>query len=143
MKATFDSHSEEFRRKFLKAAEEMPGTAEKYLKRSGNKMKKMVKEEIKSQGLDSGKSHKNKLTSFSSKVVGFSGLNLVYQLIGKAKHFGLIERGHTIVTPGGRTVGFKQGYHFLDKAVKRFVASGEIEKNLKNCWKNFQRILGG
>lgn len=141
MKATFDTNSEEFRRKFLAAAEQMPGTAEKYLKQAGGQLKKMTKQEIQSQGLDSGKSHKNKLTSFSSKVVGFSGLNLVYQLIGKAKHFGLIERGHTIVTPGGRTVGFKSGYHFLDKAVLKFKGQKIIEKKLKACWKAFQRGL--
>ena len=37
----------------------------------------------------------------------------------KSPHFHLIEHGHEQVTPGGRHVGYVQGYKILDAEAKR------------------------
>jgi hypothetical protein len=117
-----------FRQQLAEVANEYPATAEKHLRRIGNKFKKIIKE----KSPDSGQNHKNKLNkSWKSEVKGFSGEALSMDIWSTSPHFHLVDRGHKLVGKNGTTLGFVQGKHFLASTaqeVEAEVVPAEIEK---------------
>jgi len=127
-----------FKQSLVEIAETFSDTAEKHLNACGNKLKK----ELKQNTPDSGTDHKKKLNkSWKSETVGYSGKDLEYRLWNKAPHVGLVDRGHMVVTKGGKVHGFVQGTHFIDKTTKEFEASGAIDKELTKFAKDVQKKL--
>ena len=132
----FDFKSlEEFNQQLADIANEYPGTAEKHLRRIGNKFKKIIKE----KSPDSGTDHKGKLNkSWKSEVKGFSGEALSMDIWSTSPHFHLVDRGHKLVGKNGAVLGFVQGKHFLAATAQEIeaeVVPTEIEKMYKDISK--------
>lgn len=126
---------EDITKDIVEAANEFPGTAEKHLRRVGNKMKKMLKD----ASSDSGYKHKKKLKdSWKSEVVGYNGAELRYDIGSESPHFHLVEYGHRQVTRSGVFLRFVPGTHFLEKTaqeVEKNVAPVEMDKFFKDITK--------
>jgi Bacteriophage protein of unknown function (DUF646). len=122
------ANMEEFKQQIADVANQFPATAEKHLKKIGNKFKKIVKQ----KSPDSGNDSKKKLNkSWKSEVKGYSGEELSMDIWSTSPHFHLVDRGHVQKTPGGRVTGFVQGKHFLEataQEVEAEVVPAEIEK---------------
>lgn len=116
-------------------------TAEKHLNRTGNKLKKIAKENTPNSPYE----HRKKLQkSWKSEVKGYTADELEYQLRNTSPHFHLVNRGHVMVTQSGKAVGFVQGRHFLEKSIAEFesqnIASTEFDKLAKDL---ARKIEGG
>lgn len=126
---------EDLTKDIAETANQFPGTAEKHLRRVGNKMKKMLKE----ASPDSGHDTKKKLSkSWKSEVIGYNGQELQYNIWSTSPHFHLVERGHRQVTRSGVFLRFTPGTHFLEKTaqeVEKNVAPAEMEKFFKDITK--------
>lgn len=116
-----------------------PDKAGNLLRRSGRDIRNKVIENVK-RDTDFNESQKQSLSKTSSynvsQVKGFGAKQYV-EVSAKAPHFHLVEHGHQMVTPrsrsyetaggnkktqtlynGGQNVGFVQGKHMMEKAVK-------------------------
>lgn len=136
----FDFSSlEEFKQQIAEVAKEYPGTSEKYLKRIGNKFKKIVRQ----KSPDSGHPTKRKLNkSWKSEIKGYSGDELSMDIWSTSPHFHLVDRGHRQVDMHGNVKGFVQGKHFLQataQEVEADVVPGEIER----LYNDISKKLGG
>lgn len=130
---------EDFAKDITEIANQFPGTAEKHLRRVGNKMKKMLKD----ASPDSGYKHKKKLKdSWHSEVIGYNGEDLKYNIWSESPHFHLVERGHRQITRTGVFLRFVPGSHFLEKTaqeVEKNVSPAEMEK----FFKDISKKIGG
>lgn len=133
-----------------KVAEEYSDTAEKHLKKTGNKLKKSAKAATPSGKpvyvTKDGKRVENKhyrhmKKRWKSEIIGLYGKDLEYQLRNTSPAFHLVDRGHVQKTPGGRVTGFVQGTHFFDGAVNAYEASGDYEKELEKFFDDVQKKL--
>ncbi|BAL85200.1 hypothetical protein SELR_pSRC500260 (plasmid) [Selenomonas ruminantium subsp. lactilytica TAM6421] len=124
------------------AANQAPATAEKYLKKAGNKLRKAAKD-ASPESHDQKKKSKHLKNRWSGKIKGMFGHDLEYDLRSKAPHYHLVERGHAKVTPNGRVVGFTPGTHFFEKAVQQFQSSGEVDKQLEKFFEEFKNQVEG
>lgn len=134
---------DEFLANLSAVSNEYVGTAEKHLRRTGNRLKRQVKANT-PEGeapADGTKKSKHMKDRWKSEVKGISGNDLEYDLFSTAPHFHLVERGHAKVTPGGRVVGFVPGKHFFQKTVQQFQASGEVDKQLEKFMKDIKGRL--
>lgn len=131
---------DELKANMTAAADVYLDTAEKHLKRTGNKLKKLAKEKTPS----SPYAHRKKLAkSWKSEVKGFTADQLEYQLRNTAPHYHLVERGHVLQSKSGNTIGFVQGRHFFEKAVSEFEASGIPEKEFDKLAKELAKKIEG
>lgn len=107
-------------KKFLK------GQGKKLQKETQNTAKRLIKERTGNyiKGIKSGKIYDFK-GAYSTRV--YSG----------ARHAGLIEYGHKIVTKSGKIKGYKTGYHVFEKAKNNFEDEfiGAVERHLNNICK--------
>ncbi|WP_369899747.1 HK97 gp10 family phage protein [Bacillus manliponensis] len=62
---------------------------------------------------------------------GYNG-DLVVRVFNSSSHAHLIEDGHRMVTHDGEEVGFVRGRKVLDKGIKQFEASGQMESMVSN-----------
>ena len=122
--------------KLLSAIEEFPGTAEKGLVTIGNKLKKECVNQT-PEG-STGKLKKG----WKHKVKGFNGSELTYELVNKHPVHHLLNSGHVKKTPGGRTVGYYEGQHYTEKAMKLF-ESQDLQPGLEKLTKKLIRKAGG
>lgn len=105
---------EEFTTKLTELQKRFPLEQEKAVKKSANKLKKILTAE----SPDSGSTHKRKLNkSWSVRMTGFRATTIQAEIYSRSPHFHLVERGHVIKTPSGQVKGFKQGTFFLKKTV--------------------------
>lgn len=130
----FDMHG--FDKDIRETINEYPGTAEKYLRKTGNKLWRMAKKATPvGPGMYRGRKTKHMKDMWRHTVVGTSGTELEYQLRSTAPHFHLVERGHQMVTPSGKYPanghGFVQGTHFFEKTEMEWEASGDMEKQFE------------
>lgn len=115
-------------------------TAEKHLNRTGNKLKKIVRENTP----NSPYAHRHKLAkSWKSEIKGLNADELEYQLRNTAPHFHLVERGHVLKTAKGKTIGFVQGKHFLEKSIAEFQAENIAEKEFDKLAKDLAKKIDG
>lgn len=127
-----------FRQQLADIANEYPATAEKHLRRIGNKFKKIIKE----KSPDSGKNHKNKLNkSWKSEVKGFSGEDLSMDIWSTSPHFHLVDRGHKLVGKNGVVLGFVQGKHFL-AATAQEIESDVVPAEIEKMYKDISKKIG-
>lgn len=140
MSADFEFNSlDEFKNQLASVANQFPGTCEKYLRRAGNKMKKLLVE----RSPDSGTDHKGKLKkSWKARVNGLKGDELTMDIWSTSPHFHLVDRGHVKKTKSGKVQGFVQGKHYLKKTadeIEQDVVPQEVEK----LYKDIAKKLGG
>ena len=134
---------EEFKNKLNLVCEEYTDTAEKHLKKAGNKLKKMAQENSPEDGTKQNKKRKKPLKkSWKGKITGIKTNEIQYELKSTARHYHLVERGHVQKTPSGKVTGFTQGKHFFEKTVQEFENSGEIEKELNKLMEEIKRKMG-
>ena len=100
----------------------------KYPDRSGDFLRKQAMETRKGIAAEarsavnvntSNKASLGKATNYKVSQVKGIGADQYVELTAKSPHFHLIEHGHEQVTPGGRHVGYVQGYKILDAEAKR------------------------
>ena len=123
---------------------EYPGTAEKYLRKTGNKLKNTAKAATPvGDGMYRGKKVKHMKDRWKAEVKGTSGTDLEYQLRSTAPHFHLVERGHVQTTPSGKYPanghGYVQGKYFFERSEKEWEASGDLEKNFDKMVGDFKK----
>lgn len=105
---------EEFTAKLTELQKKFPLEQEYSVRRSANKLRKIIINE----SPDSGTDHKLKLNkSWSVRMTGFRATTIQAEIYSKSPHFHLVERGHVIKTRSGKVKGFKQGTFFLKKTV--------------------------
>jgi len=130
---------EELAQDFESLVKRYPDKAGTLLRRSGRDIRNKVIENVK-HDTDFDETKKKSLARTSSynvsRVKGF-GIKQYVEVSAKAPHFHLVEHGHEMVTPrsrsyttaggnkkkvtlynGGQNVGFVQGRHMMEKAVK-------------------------
>lgn len=141
---------DEFCIKLDKVSDEYADTAEKHLKRTGNKLKRMAKAATpvgkpvymtKDGKKIENKRYKHMKNRWKYEIKGTSGNELEYQLRSKAPDFHLVERGHVQMTPGGKVTGFTQGKHFFDGVVNDYEAGGYYEKELEKFFDDVKKKL--
>lgn len=125
---------DEFQEKLNAVVNEYTETAEKHLKRAGNKLKKLAKE---NSPVKSGKLAK----SWKSKVTGISTDEIQYELKNKSKVYHLVERGHVQKDHKGNTIGFVQGKHFFENTVQAFQNSDVIQTELQKFFDDVKSKL--
>lgn len=92
---------------------EFPDDSEIVLKRSANRVIRVLKE----NSPDSGSEHKGKLNKSWRKEIEGYGKNIHANIYSTAPHFHLVDRGHKIIDKKGNEKGFVQGKHFLQKTI--------------------------
>lgn len=129
-------------------ADAYAATAEKYLRRAGNALKREAINRSPVGGTadtttkKTGRKRRNikKLKhSWKAVVTGTSGSQLEYRLRSTAPQYHLVERGHVQKTPGGRITGFTPGTHFFADTVAEFERSGVIETQLEKFFDDVKR----
>jgi bacteriophage protein of unknown function (DUF646) len=125
---------DEFKDKLNAVVNEYTETAEKHLKRAGNKLKKLAKE---NSPVKSGKLSK----SWNGKITGISTDEIQYELKNKSKVYHLVERGHTQKDHKGNTIGFVQGKHFFENTVQEFQNSDVMQTELQKFFDDIKNKL--
>lgn len=125
---------DEFKDKLNQVVNEYTETAEKHLKRAGNKLKKLAKE---NSPVKSGKLAK----SWNGKITGISTDEIQYELKNKSKVYHLVERGHTQKDHKGNTIGFVQGKHFFENTVQVFENSDVMKNELQKFFDDIKKKL--
>ena len=129
---------DEYKTHITVMANEFPATAEKHLKKIGNKFKKIVKE----KSPESGKDHKKKLKdSWKSEVKGYTGAELSMDIWSTSPHFHLVDRGHVQKDKNGVAKGFVQGKHFLE-ATAQEVESDVLPVEIEKLFNDISKKLG-
>ncbi len=142
MSAEIEFHGlEEFKAKLGAVMETYTETAEKHLKRAGNRLKKMAAENTPHGHERDGRKMKPLSKSWKGKITGISTGEIQYELRNTSKVYHLVERGHIQKTPSGRVTGFVQGKHFFDQTAKDFQASGIMEKELEKFMQDVKKKL--
>lgn len=126
---------DEFKDKLNQVVEEYTETAEKHLKRAGNKLKKLAKENTPVG--ETGKLSK----SWNGKITGISTDEIQYELKNKSKVYHLVERGHVQKDRKGNTIGFTQGKHFFDKTMQEFQNSDAMQEELQKFFDEIKNKL--
>ena len=126
---------DEFRDKLDSVVEEYTETAEKHLKRAGNKLKKLAKEN--SPIGETGKLAK----SWNGKITGLSTDEIQYELKNKSKVYHLVERGHVQKDHKGNAIGFVQGKHFFDATMQEFENSDVMQTELEKFFNDIKKKL--
>lgn len=116
----------EFQKDLLIVAEaSLPRESKKVMRKIGSKARTQVarkaRREVKKK---TGMYHKKWKRG---KVFKGHGGDLVVRVINSSPHAHLIEDGHRIVTPSGEEKGFVRGRKVLDKGIRQFEASGQME----------------
>ena len=125
---------DEFQEKLNDVVNEYTETAEKHLKRAGNKLKKLAKE---NSPVKSGKLAK----SWKSKITGISTDEIQYELKNKSKVYHLVERGHVQKDRRGNAIGFVQGKHFFENTVQAFENSDVMQEELQKFFDDVKSKL--
>lgn len=100
-----------------------PDRAGELLQKNAKQLRKDVVKEVKDLTDTDGSSKRSlaKAGSYAiSQVQGF-GTNQYVEISAKSPHFHLVEHGHDLVTHSGETIGFVQGKHMMENAVKKSV----------------------
>lgn len=109
-----------------------PDAAGELLRKDGRALRKKIvegaKESIKTKG--ESKRSLGKTGSYSvSQPMGYGSQQYV-EIAAKSPHFHLVEHGHNLVTKDGKTIGFVQGKHYLEKATKEY--EGDMEEHVSH-----------
>jgi hypothetical protein len=126
---------DEFQQKLESVVNEYTETAEKHLKRAGNKLKKLAKEN--SPVGETGKLSK----SWNGKITGISTEEIQYELKNKSKVYHLVERGHVQKDRKGNAIGFVQGKHFFEKTMQEFENSDVMKNELRKFFDDIKKKL--
>ena len=98
-----------------------PDRAGELLQKNAKQLRKDVVKEVKDLTDTDGSSKRSlaKAGSYAiSQVQGF-GTNQYVEISAKSPHFHLVEHGHDLVTHSGETIGFVQGKHMMENAVRK------------------------
>lgn len=125
---------DDFLKNLTSVSDDYAETAEKHLRKAGNKLKKAAKEATPEK---TGKLKK----SWISAVKGEKGSDIEYQLRNKDPVYHLIERGHVQKTPSGRVTGYVQGKYFFEQAEKAFEDSGATETEFEKFFDDVKKKL--
>lgn len=126
---------DEFQQKLNSVVNEYTETAEKHLKRAGNKLKKLAKEN--SPIGETGKLSK----SWNGKITGISTDEIQYELKNKSKVYHLVERGHIQKDRKDNTIGFVQGKRFFDATMQEFEKSDVMKEELQKFFDDVKNKL--
>jgi hypothetical protein len=126
---------DEFQQKLNSVVNEYTETAEKHLKRAGNKLKKLAKEN--SPIGETGKLSK----SWNGKITGISTDEIQYELKNKSKVYHLVERGHIQKDRKDNTIGFVQGKRFFDATMQEFEKSDVMKEELQKFFDDVKKKL--
>ena len=138
----------EFLAKLDSISNEYATTAEKHLRKTGNRLRKTViaatpdgssSDTVISKSGKTRKNRKKLKNSWKGTIKGESGDTLEYDLRSTAPHFHLVDRGHVQKTPSGRVTGFVAGKHFFDKAVKEWEATDDVSKELEKYMQEIKK----
>lgn len=105
-----------------KMANEYPDAAGDLLRKQGIELRKRIVLSARENTNTKGESKRSlgKIGSYRLSKVQSYGIRQFVELTVKAPHFHLVEQGHNMVNKYGKTVGFIQGRHYFEKAVKEF-----------------------
>lgn len=107
------------------ATKKIPNEAPKLMRKIGSKARTKVAS--KSRSLVKKKTGKYHKKWKRGKVfIGYNG-EIVVRVYNSSPHAHLIEDGHRQVTSDGKVVGFVQGKKLLDKGMREFESSGDVE----------------
>jgi len=110
---------DEFEKDLLKMASEFEKG--KYAKQFLRKEAAKLNKENKKQGKVIGKKTGNFIKGFKKgKTYKYQGKDLSIRAYNSSPHAHLLDKGHRIVGRDGSEHGFKEGYHFMDKAKEAF-----------------------
>lgn len=102
-------------------ASKYPDKAGELLQKNARKLRKNVIENVKDLTESDGESKYSlsKAKSYAiSPIQGF-GADQFVEISAKAPHFHLVEHGHDLVSHSGEKIGFVQGKHMMNNAVKK------------------------
>lgn len=124
---------QEIMEELKKAEQRVPDVSEQVLKKGINKVRKLSKD--KTPFYNKGKKHiKN---SYKTLPIEYESNGMNIKMTNTAPHFHLIERGHRIVTPGGKEKGWYEGKHMVERSMEEMqmefpkIVEKEIKKILK------------
>ena len=130
---------EELSKDLEKLVSKYPDRAGDLLRKSAREFRKKYVQNVRSNVKHTSGRGKSLTKLATTKVYPLQGLGKKqYVDIGStAPHFHLYERGHTMVTPGGRTVGRVEGRKMMERTVDEYneklpeIAQGMIDELLK------------
>lgn len=98
-----------------------PDKAGQLLSRNARKLRKEVVDQVKDLTETSASSKMSLAKESSYKISQIKGLgtNQYVEISAKSPHFHLVEHGHVLKNHKGETIGFVQGKHMMDIAVKK------------------------
>ena len=140
---------DEFVRRLQDVGREFPKTTEKYLRRTGNKLKSEAKKNSpvgKSENriTRNGKSrvNKRKLKNSWTSQVKFDTLTQEYRLRSRAPHYHLVERGHNLIVRG-RDKGHRPGKRFFQRTAENFSSGGELRRQMESFMNEIRSKIEG
>lgn len=71
----------------------------------------------------------HKISSYAISPIQGYGANQFVEVSAKSPHFHLVEHGHVLKSRSGNTIGFVQGKHMMDNAIKK--AENEMPDTLE------------
>lgn len=103
----------------LDAIRLFPKETEKFVKKEGRKLRKIMQNKAKSK---IRKKTGNYLKGFKvgRKVYKWGDAEYNLRVYNGSPHAHLLEYGHRKVTPRGKNIGFTKGYHIVEEAGKEF-----------------------
>ncbi|MGE8080507.1 HK97 gp10 family phage protein [Peribacillus loiseleuriae] len=121
----------EFQRDLMEVAQNrLPREMPKIMRKIGSKARTQVARKARSEVKKvTGNYHKKWKRG---KVFKGSNGETVVRVINSSPHAHLIEEGHRMVTPGGREVGFVPGKKVLEKGMRDFESSGQVDTMLSD-----------
>ena len=137
------SGMDELKISFEELAKKYPDTAGDLLKKDALKLRReIVGRSRELTNIKESKHSLGKLSSYKVSQIQGLGKNQYVEISAKAPHFHLVEKGHELKTASGKTIGFVQGVHFLDKATKEYEDKYEdhVEKMIENLLKKEKLI---
>lgn len=98
-----------------------PDKAGELLQKNAKKLRKDVITNVKEDTKTTGKTKRSlsKTSSYSVSPVKGYGTSQYVEISAKSPHFHLVEHGHVLKSHSGQTIGFVQGRHMMENAVKK------------------------
>lgn len=108
-----------------------PDKAGELLQKNAKKLRKDVIANVKEDTKTTGKTKRSlsKTSSYAVSEVQGYGTSQYVEISAKSPHFHLVEHGHVLTNHSGKTIGFVQGRHMMENAVKK--REEYMDKDLK------------
>lgn len=98
-----------------------PDKAGELLQKNAKELRKDVIKNVREDTKTTGKTKRSlsKTSSYSISPVQGYGTSQYVEISAKSPHFHLVEHGHVLKNHLGQTIGFVQGKHMMENAVKK------------------------